>query len=168
MGFVLQREPFICIITLLLFNGNQPFLKFITVDNWTVDSVRFLNYIILYNNNVLLHISVDIRETNNAFSLQDLVAWVTLGTHHIPHKENIPNTNTIGSQLSFFLLPFNYFDEDQSMRSRDSVRVDPTDKKRPTEGATVQRFHDATKASCKPVIKRPDERLKRNSTFLFT
>ena len=56
---------------------------------------------------------------------QDLVAWVTLGAHHIPHTEDVPIVTTPGVQLTFFLLPFNYFDEDPSLASRDNLRVKP-------------------------------------------
>ena len=55
---------------------------------------------------------------------QDLVAWVTLGAHHIPHSEDIPIVTTPGVQLTFYLLPYNYFDEDPSLASRDNIRVE--------------------------------------------
>lgn len=55
---------------------------------------------------------------------QDIVAWVTMGMHHIPHAEDIPNVATAAQELVFALLPFNFFDEDPSMASRDAVRVD--------------------------------------------
>ncbi|KAK3097716.1 hypothetical protein FSP39_012427 [Pinctada imbricata] len=71
-------------------------------------------------------------------------------------------------QLSFFLLPFNYFDEDQSMRSPDSVRVDPKDERRPTDGATVTRYHRRDSSSCVPFFPFPDDDLSKNSTVLFT
>ncbi|KAK7116042.1 hypothetical protein V1264_001796 [Littorina saxatilis] len=53
---------------------------------------------------------------------KDLVTWVTVGMHHIPHTEDIPNTPTVGTEASILLLPFNYFPESPSMRSRDAVR----------------------------------------------
>lgn len=58
---------------------------------------------------------------------QDLVTWITMGTHHIPHSEDIPVVNTPGVQLTFYLLPYNYFDEDPSLASRDNIRVEPRD-----------------------------------------
>ncbi len=57
--------------------------------------------------------------------LQDLVAWVTLGTFHVPHSEDVPIVTSPGVQLHFFLLPFNYFDEDPSLASRDNIRATP-------------------------------------------
>jgi len=56
--------------------------------------------------------------------LQDLTAWVTLGSIQIPHTEEIPNVQaTPDSQLSFFLAPFNYFNSDPSLSSGDNLRV---------------------------------------------
>lgn len=52
---------------------------------------------------------------------QDLVAWVTAGFLHIPHSEDVPNTVTVGNGVGFFLRPYNFFDEDPSFRSTDSV-----------------------------------------------
>ncbi len=53
------------------------------------------------------------------------MAWVTLGTFHIPHSEDVPIVTSPGVQLHFFLLPFNYFDQDPSLASRDNIRVTP-------------------------------------------
>ena len=56
------------------------------------------------------------------FSLpQDLVAWVTAGFLHIPHAEDIPNTVTVGNGVGFYLRPYNFFDEDPSFYSADSI-----------------------------------------------
>uniref|UniRef100_A0A8C9JTU5 Amine oxidase n=1 Tax=Panthera tigris altaica TaxID=74533 RepID=A0A8C9JTU5_PANTA len=52
---------------------------------------------------------------------QDLVAWVTAGFLHIPHAEDIPNTVTVGNGVGFFLRPYNFFDQDPSFDSPDSV-----------------------------------------------
>ena len=62
----------------------------------------------------------------NNFSIsttpQDLVFWITMGMHHIPHTEDLPVTPTVGNHLTFFLFPYNYFKECPSMKSRDQVR----------------------------------------------
>lgn len=58
---------------------------------------------------------------------QDLVAWVTVGFLHIPHSEDIPNTATPGNSVGFLLRPFNFFPEDPSLASRDTVIVWPRD-----------------------------------------
>ncbi|XP_044274619.1 membrane primary amine oxidase-like isoform X1 [Varanus komodoensis] len=61
---------------------------------------------------------------------EDLVAWITTGFLHIPHAEDIPNTVTLGNAVGFLLRPYNYFDEDPSINSPDSVfftsEQDPT------------------------------------------
>ncbi|XP_045693748.1 amiloride-sensitive amine oxidase [copper-containing] [Phyllostomus hastatus] len=67
-----------------------------------------------------LHNNENIKE-------EDLVAWVTLGFLHIPHSEDIPNTATPGNSVGFLLRPFNFFPEDPSVASRDTVIVWPRD-----------------------------------------
>jgi hypothetical protein len=42
---------------------------------------------------------------------QDLVSWVTLGAFDLPTSESAPITSVAGRRLSFWLLPYNYFDE---------------------------------------------------------
>lgn len=49
------------------------------------------------------------------------MAWVTTGFLHIPHAEDIPNTVTVGNSVGFFLRPYNFFDQDPSFDSADSV-----------------------------------------------
>uniref|UniRef100_A0A8D2LNK3 Amine oxidase n=1 Tax=Varanus komodoensis TaxID=61221 RepID=A0A8D2LNK3_VARKO len=67
---------------------------------------------------------------NESIVNEDLVAWVTTGFLHIPQAEDIPNTPTLGNMIGFLLRPYNYFDEDPSMYSPDSVfmcsQQDPT------------------------------------------
>ncbi|XP_062573488.1 putative amine oxidase [copper-containing] [Saccostrea cucullata] len=62
---------------------------------------------------------------------EDLVAWVTLGIHHIPHTSETPIMQTVGGDVSFFLLPFNYFPKDPSLGIRDSVGIYYSDPKGP-------------------------------------
>lgn len=46
---------------------------------------------------------------------------MTAGFLHIPHAEDIPNTVTAGNSVGFFLRPYNFFDEDPSFHSADSI-----------------------------------------------
>lgn len=62
---------------------------------------------------------------NENIENEDLVAWVTVGFLHIPHSEDIPNTATPGNAVGFLLRPFNFFTEDPSLASRDTVIVWP-------------------------------------------
>ncbi|XP_008156997.2 amiloride-sensitive amine oxidase [copper-containing] [Eptesicus fuscus] len=64
---------------------------------------------------------------NENIEEEDLVAWVTVGFLHIPHSEDIPNTATPGNSVGFLLRPFNFFPEDPSVASRDTVIVWPRD-----------------------------------------
>ncbi|XP_008686877.1 amiloride-sensitive amine oxidase [copper-containing] [Ursus maritimus] len=64
---------------------------------------------------------------NENIKNEDLVAWVTVGFLHIPHSEDIPNTATPGNSVGFLLRPFNFFPEDPSLASRDTVIVWPRD-----------------------------------------
>lgn len=79
---------------------------------------------------------------------EDLVAWVTVGLMHMPHTEDIPNTATSGNTASFYLRPYNYFEEDPSMGSSDAVVIAPTDKK--FSDNKVYRFGTPQGPSCKP------------------
>ncbi|KAM9592743.1 diamine oxidase [copper-containing] [Trichechus inunguis] len=66
-------------------------------------------------------------QNNENIENEDLVAWVTVGFLHIPHSEDIPNTATPGNSVGFLLRPFNFFPEDPSLASRDTVIVQPQD-----------------------------------------
>ncbi|KIY43143.1 amine oxidase catalytic domain-containing protein [Fistulina hepatica ATCC 64428] len=52
---------------------------------------------------------------------EDLVAWVSVGMHHLPQAEDSPNTKTNVATTSFLLLPLNYFDYDISMESKNAI-----------------------------------------------
>lgn len=59
----------------------------------------------------------------NVLSLQDLVAWVTLSTYSVPSMESLPIMQTVGNLQSFLLSPFNYYKDDPSLNSRDTLDV---------------------------------------------
>ncbi|KAL9982195.1 hypothetical protein ACROYT_G011007 [Oculina patagonica] len=83
----------------------------------------------IYNQNSMYNPVVDFANftaDNENIVNEDLVAWVTVGVMHIPHSEDIPNTATAANSASFFLRPYNYFDEDPSMASHDAVLILPT------------------------------------------
>ncbi|NXT29464.1 AOC3 oxidase, partial [Syrrhaptes paradoxus] len=58
---------------------------------------------------------------NETITNEDLVAWILVGFLHVPHAEDVPNTVTVGNGVGFFLRPYNYFDEDPSVHSPDSI-----------------------------------------------
>ncbi|XP_052283711.1 putative amine oxidase [copper-containing] isoform X3 [Dreissena polymorpha] len=86
---------------------------------------------------------VDFRkyiEDDEVITDQDQVAWVTMGMHHIPHMEDLPVTPTVGLDLRFFLLPYNYFDEDPAMGSGDAVRIEPRDQQNLHQGVHIENY----------------------------
>ena len=97
---------------------------------------------------------------------QDLVFWITVGTHHIPHTEDLPVTTTVGGHLGFFLLPYNYFPECPSVSSRDNVRVEFATPNNPADGLRVERNGNQAKSVCgaptleELVRERPDDFLQ--------
>ncbi|CAL1533785.1 unnamed protein product [Lymnaea stagnalis] len=105
-------------------------------------------------------------EDNEDILDKDIVAWITLGSYHIPQTENVPTTATVGTTQSFFLVPFNYFNEDPSLASRDAVKIMPLDPRSPNSGAAINRHNMSLFFDCE--TKRIDQRLSRNSTFLFS
>ncbi|XP_063420386.1 amiloride-sensitive amine oxidase [copper-containing]-like [Mytilus trossulus] len=81
---------------------------------------------------------------NETLENEDLVAWVTLGVLHIPHTEDIPSTTTAGSQVRFFLLPFNYFPECPSMSSPNAVHITPNG----ANGINLNTFGTSHESNC--------------------
>ncbi|KAJ3185206.1 hypothetical protein HDU85_001254 [Gaertneriomyces sp. JEL0708] len=56
---------------------------------------------------------------------EDLIVWVSMGNHHLPRAEDVPNTVTTVSHSSIVLSPFNYFDADPSADGRNAIHVTP-------------------------------------------
>lgn len=63
----------------------------------------------------------DFIADNDTLESEDLVAWVTVGLHHIPTYEDLPVTTTPGKTLSVILAPFNFFEKDPAIHSRDAA-----------------------------------------------
>ncbi|KAK3757037.1 hypothetical protein RRG08_041813 [Elysia crispata] len=76
---------------------------------------------------------------NESIVDEDLVFWLTLGLHHIPHTEDLPVTPTPGNHLTAMILPNNYFRECPSMGSRDAIYVGYKDKSDPAKGVKLER-----------------------------
>ncbi|ESP03629.1 hypothetical protein LOTGIDRAFT_137098, partial [Lottia gigantea] len=98
---------------------------------------------------------------------EDLVSWITLGTYHIPQTEHMPNTPTVGGHLTFLITPFNYYSEDPSMASRDAIRIDPKDKRRPLAGANVTRYGLPIDRTFYNDTMSLEEQVEHDSEFLF-
>ena len=100
----------------------------------------------IYNQNDMYDPVVDFKQfaaDNERIVNEDLVAWVTVGMMHVPHSEDIPNTATAANSASFYLRPYNYFDEDPSMASHDALLILPT-----KNGADIERFGTPQGPAC--------------------
>ncbi|XP_052106450.1 putative amine oxidase [copper-containing] isoform X1 [Mytilus californianus] len=93
---------------------------------------------------------------------EDLVAWVTMGMHHVVQKEDIPVTHTPGQSHSTFLIPFNYFDESPGMSAGNAVRLDPVDLNDKTKMVKIDRLGTKSDVDCIPKKTYYDATLKKN------
>ncbi|KAJ8303963.1 hypothetical protein KUTeg_017546 [Tegillarca granosa] len=100
--------------------------------------------------------------SSSIYSMWDAADPVVNFRKYVEDDENIVD------ELSFFVHPFNYFDEDPSMRSNDAVRIVPKDKSKPLEGAVVERYTSEQRGTCLPELSLPDKMLAENSTSVFT
>ncbi|GAA6007466.1 hypothetical protein JCM11491_004172 [Sporobolomyces phaffii] len=68
---------------------------------------------------------IDFAEYLNGEDLQqeDLVLWVNLGMHHVPHTGDLGNTVQTTAQGSFLLSPHNYLYRDPSRQTKQMVRL---------------------------------------------
>ncbi|KAF1380161.1 hypothetical protein PFLUV_G00183720 [Perca fluviatilis] len=106
----------------------------------------------LYNQNNIWNPAVDFSKyikDNENIEDEDLVAWVTTGFLHIPHSEDIPNTVTVGNGGGVLLRPHNYFDEDPSIHSADSVYIDPGSE----DSCENNRMACLAQETCSPVLE---------------
>ncbi|KAH9505426.1 hypothetical protein Btru_057251 [Bulinus truncatus] len=112
---------------------------------------------------------------NESIIDEDLVFWITCSAYHIPRSEDLPVTSTVGTNMGFYLLPFNYHNEDPSMSSRDAIYVHHTDPSDLKKGLTVERYGN-TATQCltpKPSLEtelasRPDLVLETNhSNYIY-
>lgn len=77
---------------------------------------------------------------------QDLVAWVTSGLYHIPTSEDAPVTPTLYNHLGFFLVPFNYHDENAATDMADMFQIDDSNSVTPP----VQIYAGDARYQCVP------------------
>ncbi|CAC5412330.1 AOC1 [Mytilus coruscus] len=104
----------------------------------------------------------DFIDDNENIVDEDLVAWVTMGMYHIPHKEDIPVTHTPGMSRSFYLTPFNYFDESPGMSVNNAVRIDTMSKEGKTESVNIHRYGTRSDIDCIPKKNPFEAMLKEN------
>ena len=58
---------------------------------------------------------------------EDLVVWLNLGMHHVPHTGDLPNTVFTTAHSGIQFMPSNYFLMDQSRQTVNMVRIDYSD-----------------------------------------
>lgn len=85
-----------------------------------------------------------------------------MGMHHIPQKEDLPVTHTTGMSRSFFLLPYNYFDESPGMAVNNAVRIDSVEKDGKTESVEIRRYGTRNYVDCIPKKNPFEAELKGN------
>lgn len=78
-----------------------------------------------YNSQDVHDPPIDFSKYFNGESLrnEDLVMWLNLGMHHVPHTGDLPNTVFTTAHSGVQFVPSNYFDGDQSRRTVNQVRV---------------------------------------------
>ncbi|KAK0625529.1 copper amine oxidase [Bombardia bombarda] len=79
---------------------------------------------------------------------EDLVLWLNLGMHHVPHTGDLPNTVMTTAHTGIQFMPSNYFSIDQSRQTVNQVRILYADGKT-TSVETFGQFN-ASSATCKP------------------
>ncbi|KAK0611016.1 membrane copper amine oxidase [Immersiella caudata] len=91
---------------------------------------------------------------------EDLVLWLNLGMHHIPHTGDLPNTVQTTAHSGVQFMPSNYFLEDQSRRTVNQVHISYGE----GEAAVVERFGQfeasSENATCKPNYEPVEENLE--------
>ncbi|KAJ7159987.1 copper amine oxidase [Mycena crocata] len=68
---------------------------------------------------------IDFEEFFDGESLNqtDIVVWLNLGMHHVPHTGDMPNTVFTTAQSAFIISPHNYLLNDASRTSRQMIRI---------------------------------------------
>lgn len=78
-----------------------------------------------YNGQDIYDPMINFNDFFDGESLQqeDLVVWLNLGMHHLPHTGDLPNTVFTTAHSSMQFMPLNYYDQDISHETRSMVRI---------------------------------------------
>ncbi|GAB1317381.1 Amine oxidase [Madurella fahalii] len=80
---------------------------------------------------------------------EDLVVWLNLGMHHVPHTGDLPNTVMTTARAGVVFTPSNYFDgRDESRRTVNQVRVGYGGGGGPAEVTRFGQFNDGNGTMC--------------------
>ncbi|KAJ9662521.1 hypothetical protein H2201_006009 [Coniosporium apollinis] len=79
-----------------------------------------------YNSQDVFDPPIDFAKFFDGESLlqEDLVVWVNLGMHHVPHTGDLPNTVFTTSHNGVQIMPLNYLEGDPSMESVQQVKIE--------------------------------------------
>ncbi|XP_063411542.1 putative amine oxidase [copper-containing] [Mytilus trossulus] len=145
-------------------DGNNPAVSWsqyqVAVTKYK-DSEPSSSNMFAHSNNPVFNFQQFIDDNENIVD-EDLVAWVTMGMYHITHKEDIPVTHTPGMSRSFYLTPFNYFDESPGMSVNNAVRIDAVYKDGKTTSVDIQRHGIKSDVNCIPKKNPFEAMLKQN------
>ncbi|KAK3384889.1 copper amine oxidase [Podospora didyma] len=83
---------------------------------------------------------------------EDIVLWLNLGMHHVPHSGDLPNTVMTTAHSGIQFTPSNYFDIDQSRQTVNQVRINYGK----GQAAKVDTFGQVTGPTC-PISYTPVE-----------
>ncbi|KAF4554230.1 Copper amine oxidase-like protein 5 [Elsinoe fawcettii] len=91
-----------------------------------------------YNNQDVYDPPIDFNAYFDGESLEqeDLVFWINLGMHHVPHTGDLPNTVFTTAHSGVQFMPLNYFAGDTGRQTVNQVRIDYGGGNR----STVERF----------------------------
>ena len=81
--------------------------------------------------------------------------------------EDFPVTPTVGLDLGFFLLPYNYFDEDPAVGSGDAIRIEPSSQRTLNHGLHIYNYGKAENKQCLPKQSTFIKNVKERPSSLF-
>ncbi|KAK3590103.1 hypothetical protein CHS0354_041149 [Potamilus streckersoni] len=89
---------------------------------------------------------------NDTIFDEDIVVWLTMGAHHIPHSEDVPSTPTVWNKYNIFLAPYNFFNECPSTSSTNIVHILPA---KDYKTINVNTFGTSLETKCAPFDSGP-------------
>ncbi|XP_060599418.1 putative amine oxidase [copper-containing] [Ruditapes philippinarum] len=150
---LLNRSPVFRLLSNNPMTGEAKWANYSVIVTKRKESERDSSSIFSQNDPFDPIISIDDFIDDENLVDEDLVAWLTVGTHHIPGTEDVPSTPTTWNQFSFILTPYNYFSECPSLNSADNVLIRPPD--RDNKKAAVETYGRSFESKCIPVSVGP-------------
>ncbi|KAF2835986.1 amine oxidase catalytic domain-containing protein [Patellaria atrata CBS 101060] len=110
---------------------------------------------------------IDFEKMVDGESIQqeDLVVYFNLGTHHIPHSGDIPNTLEHTSSSSVMFIPHNFHDRDPSRESSHGVKLEKDESGRSTVKYFGAKYEDGFTVDVRDI--EPDLRNRSKNQGFF-